>query len=195
MSEDNARPEPIQPPILADDQAPASPFPKEDLPAIGQEAPEVPNDDAFVWTASEYIAHHKDTKYYATVIAIAIPAAVLAYVITSDIITGFALLVLGILFCLAAARKPRILTYALDDHGVTIGPRYFPYGGFKSFSVVREGAFANIELIPLKRFMPVTSVFCPPEMEEDVVAILADHVPYEERPAAMIDRFGRHIRF
>lgn len=102
---------------------------------------------------------------------------------------------LGILFCLAAARKPRILTYALDDHGLTIGPRFYPYDGFRSFSAVREGTIVSIELIPLKRFMPVTSVSCPPANEETVAAIISDHVPYEERPHALIDRFGRYIRF
>lgn len=190
MSEETVRPQNTPPSVQGEEQAPPSPFPAPSAPP-----PARPDDDGFAWTASEYIAHHKDSKWYASVIGITVAVVALTYFITRDRISAITIFVAGILFCVAAARKPRILTYVIDRDGITIGPRFHPYVEFKSFTVVRDGAFANIQLVPLKWFMPLTSLYCAPEDEETVLKLLSTHVPYEERPHAYVDRLARRIRF
>jgi hypothetical protein len=61
--------------------------------------------------------------------------------------------------------------------------------------VTREGAFASVELFPLKRFLPLTTIYFSPQDEDAVIDTLSEHVPFEERHRALIDRFIRHIRF
>lgn len=200
------RPEPKTSVEPADDQAPPSPFPNTNnyaappVDAVPGQAPGAPDDaedqgSAFIWTASEYVAHHKDSLWYGKAVAITFLAAVIVYLVTRDIISVITIIIVGTLFCVAAARKPRTITYALDDHGLTVGSRFYPYTEFKSFSVVRDGAFASVELVPLKRFMPPTNVFFAPDDEDTVMEILTAHVPFQERPSSVIDRFGRYIRF
>lgn len=191
MSEETIQPQNTAPPAPdSEEQAPPSPFP------VAATAPPIEEDEeAFTWTASEYIGHHKNTKWYATVMAITLAVVVLTYIVTRDRISVVTIFIVGILFCVAAARKPRIVTYAINHDGLTIGSNFHPYEEFKSFRVVRDDALANIELMPLKWHQPLTSIYCPPEYEETVLHVLSSHVPYEERPHTYVDRLARRIRF
>ncbi|HEV7454161.1 MAG TPA: hypothetical protein VGO07_02785 [Candidatus Saccharimonadales bacterium] len=196
MSEETVQP---QPPVSEpandlkfdpDDHGAPSPF-------LSPEEEEIKKaeEHAVTWTASEYIAHHKSPAWYGIVAAATVALAAATFLITRDKISAVTIIIVGILFCIAAARKPRVLTYKLDKDGLTMGQRFHPYGEFKSFSIMREGAFANVDLLPLKRFMPMTSVYFSPENEDNVVDTLSEHIPFEERSHAIIDRFMRNVRF
>jgi hypothetical protein len=58
-----------------------------------------------------------------------------------------------------------------------------------------EGAFSSIVLVPLKRFSPLTSIYYAPQDEERITAMLAAHLPYEERKHDPIDKLMQRIRF
>jgi hypothetical protein len=195
MSEETVQPQnPVDPvdhvKFDPDDHGVPSPF-----PTAEEEAAQEAERQTITWTASEYIAHHKDASWYATVAAAIAVLVGITYVITRDKISSFTILVVGILFCVAAARKPQVLTYKLDRDGLTLGQRFHPYSEFRSFSVVREGAFANIDLLPFKRFMPMTSIYFSPQDEEAVIDTLSEHVAFEERTHALVDRLMRRVRF
>jgi hypothetical protein len=175
-----------------DDGAP-SPF-SPSAPATDN-ATRKPDDEVVTWTASENIAHHKNAMWYAAVMTTALLLALVTYAITHDKISTVTIMIVGILFCIAAARKPRVLTYTLNRDGLKLGGIFHPYGEYRSFSVVRQGSFASIDLLPLKRFMPLTSIYFTPEDEERVLDMISEHIPFEERSHALIDRFIRQIRF
>ena len=194
MSEETVQPqrpdtEPVGTPRFdAAEHAPPSPF-----PAAGDSSR---HDETVVsWTASEFIVHHKSAAWYGAVAAATLTLAAITFLITQDKISTGTIILVGILFCIAAARKPRVLTYTLDHDGLTLGQHFRPYADFRSFSVVREGPFASIDLLPLKRFMPLMSVYFSPEDEGRVMDMLAEHIPFEERSHALVDRFMRNIRF
>jgi len=88
-----------------------------------------------------------------------------------------------------------VLEYSLDNRGLTIAQKSYPYGVFRSFAVIDEGAFSSIVFIPLKRFMPVLTIYYAPEDENEVVATIADHLPMEQRKRDAIDTLLHKIRF
>jgi hypothetical protein len=215
MSEDSPQPAAPQPPSQwqynPQEDTKASPgiVSEQHLPSYQPDAPQYvgssdsqmpeskqhDHDEVITWTASEFIAHHKDIRWYMAVLGITAVLAVIARLLTHDNITTTMLVIIGIVFCITAARKPRVLTYMLDDDGVHIGERFIPYTEFRSFSIISEGPFSSIELLPLKRFMPMTSIYCSPETEDDAIDMLADFLPYEERGHNLVDAFARRIRF
>lgn len=147
------------------------------------------------WTASEYIAHQKNTGWYVLLGLGAVAAAVVVFLLTRDKISSGMVVVVAVMFGIFAARQPRVLAYQVTQGGVKIGEKFFQYGDFKSFSVLDEGHISSILLMPLKRFMPGVSMYYPPEQEEKIVNVLVNYLPHEERQPDFIDRLMRKVRF
>jgi hypothetical protein len=147
------------------------------------------------WSASEFVANPKNAGWFMTLALATVLLAVIVYFLTNDWISVVVIAVLGIIVGIFAAQQPKTLKYTLDRTGIHLGPRSYPYHSFKSFSVVHEGAFNHISLLPLKRFMPPLTVHYPPEEEESVINTFADYLPYEEHKPDLIDSFSRRVRF
>jgi hypothetical protein len=146
------------------------------------------------WTASEFIAHEKGAKWYGILALATLLLAAVAYLFTHDILAVVAIVVVACIFGYVAGHQPRILSYRLDDHGLTIAHKAYQYGVFKSFSLVDEEAFSSITLMPLRRFMPPISIYFAPEDEEKVVGVLGRHLPVSQSHD-LIDHFMRRIKF
>lgn len=151
--------------------------------------------EAISWTASEYIAHHKNIGWYFGLTAATIAASALLWLLTKDFLTSAVVVICGLALGAYAGRQPRTLTYTLDRRGLSIGERFLPYEHFKSFAIVPEGHFTSIVLMPLKRFSPMTTLYYPPEQEDEIVTHLAEFLPLEERKPDPIDRLMYRIRF
>jgi hypothetical protein len=166
-----------------------------DGPAPGPVARPLSGAEEVTWTASEFIARQKGAGWYALLVLGAVVVAVLTHLFTKDLVAVGAIVAVAVLFGVSASRKPRVLTYRMDRSGLTIGQKSYPYGIFKSFSVMEEGAFSSITLLPLKRFMPPLSLYYEPKDEERIVSLLSRHLPLENRPADAVERLMRHVRF
>lgn len=151
--------------------------------------------DMFTWTASEYVSHSKTGVWYVQLGLIAAAAAALGYLITRDPVVSGTFLLVALIFGVAAGRKPRVLDYGVDSHGIVIGQKQYPYGLFKSFSVIQEGPIRSIFLMPVKRFNPPMSLYYPPDGEQHIVEMIGAHLPQEAREQDAIDRFMHKIRF
>ncbi len=147
------------------------------------------------WSASEFIDHEKKSSWYLGLAGLTVLAVAIIYLITQDIITAVVIFIAAVLFGVTAKRRPRTLDYKIDNIGVIIDGKHFPYGVFKSFSVFAEGAFNSIQLMPLKRFMPPISLYFPPENEEQIVTTLGSYLPHEVKSFDPIDRLMRRVRF
>lgn len=155
--------------------------------AIGQ--PEVS------WTASEFVHHEKSLGWY---FGLAIGAAILAffiYLLTEDVISVVVVIMAAVVLGIYGSHHPRQLHYKLNGHSLTIGGKQYDYGGFKSFSVVPEGAFSGIVFMPLKRFAPPLTIYYAPEDQDKIMAVLSTALPYEEPRRDVVDNFMRRIRF
>ncbi|MDB5184870.1 MAG: hypothetical protein JWN38_678 [Candidatus Saccharibacteria bacterium] len=147
------------------------------------------------WTASEYIAHQKNARWYINLGVAAVIIAAIVYVFTRDPTTTAVIIIAAIALGGYAARPPRELEYRLDEHGLTIDKKFFPYTNFKSFTVDEDVAFASIILMPLRRFAPSISIYFAPQDEEEIADLLSAVLPYEPHHQDPIDKLMRRIRF
>jgi hypothetical protein len=153
------------------------------------------DNDSVSWQASEYLHHQKSAGWYLTAFGAIVFASVVAYVITRDMFGPGSVVALGALMLVAAGRRPRIMNYIVDLHGIVVGSKEHSYDDFQSFSVVREDAVESIMLIPQKRFMPNINLYFGPNEAQRVFDILSEHLPLEDKTKDNIDRFLHKIRF
>lgn len=156
---------------------------------------ETASEAAITWTASEYVNHHKGVGWYAGLFAASAVASVLVYLVTKDMVSAVVIIMAGVVFGIYAARPPRVQHYAVDSHGVSIGPKLYAYRELKSFSVIDEGPFASITFMPMKRFMPTLSIYYDPQDEEKIIGALSQHLPMEQRDHDLVEKLMRRIRF
>ncbi len=151
--------------------------------------------NAVSWTASEFIAHDKADSWYIKLAVGALLLAALVYLLTRDLVSVIVIAIFAAIFGFFAARKPRVLNYALDNDGLHIGNKFYAYTDFKSFSVIDEGGIGAIWLMPLKRFMPSLTIYFAPDDEDKIITALTAYLPFEERDADMVERMMRRMRF
>lgn len=162
------------------------------------EAPQATSqiDDSISWSASEYIAHHKSGSWYALFGVVLVVGLIGIYFITSgDILSVVVVAIVAAVFAMYAARQPNEQQYSISDQGVSIGSKAYSFNDFKSFSVIDEGAFSSIAFMPLKRFMPVISIYYTPDDEDKIVDALSQFLPFDHRDADMVDKLMKKIRF
>jgi len=147
------------------------------------------------WTASEYIEHYRGNSWYMLLIIGTVLLAGAIYLLTKDIFAGIVIVALGVIVASVAHRKPRQIDYKLNGRGLSIGDKTYSYNEFRSFAIVRDGPLSNLMLIPLKRFTAPISMFFEPEDEENIVGLLGEHLPMEQRAPDKIDTLSRKLRF
>lgn len=151
--------------------------------------------DSVTWTASEFVAHHKTAGWYVMLFVGGAIIAALIYMITRDYISVGVVIGAALVLAIYGSHQPRQLEYKLDQRGISIGPRSFSYNEFRSFSVIPEGAFSSIVLMPLKRFAAPISIYYAPEDEERILAVLNNKLPFEQARRDAVDSLMRRIRF
>jgi hypothetical protein len=149
------------------------------------------------WTASESIDHSRGIWWY--ILAVTIVAAVMVL----DFWQGFnfssisfAVLILVIFTAiLTVSRRPvRELHYTLTDEGLTIENQLHPYGDFRAFGVVSEGALWQLVLIPIKRFGFSVTILIHSDQGEAIVDALGTRLPMESVKVDLIDKIVRGLK-
>ena len=157
--------------------------------------PSEPGGSLLSWSASEYIGNPKNTSWFAMLAAGAVAVGVIVYLLTSDLVSVIVIAILAVTVGIFAARPPQVLEYSLDKIGIHRGQRFYPYDSFKTFSVLNDGAFSHIYLVPLKRFTPPLAVHYLPTDEDKIISIFADYLPHEEQKRDIIENFSRRVKF
>lgn len=146
------------------------------------------------WTASEYQANPKSAGWFGSLALASILLAVLLYVFTRDLVSTVVIAIVGVIVGVFGARQPRVLQYHLDERGVYIEQKFYPYTTFKSFSIGQDQAMHYISLLSLRRFMPPLTIHFDPADEEAITKTLANYLPYEEHKQDIVDTISRRIR-
>ncbi len=162
-------------------------------PTQGQDTAD--SERVVTWTGSEFIANHKDSRWFAGFFGALALGLVAVFLLTRDYISTITIGVAGILFASLANRKPRQLSYKIDNSGVSIGQKFYSFDQFKYFTQAQDGAIGYINLMPLKRFMPDVSIYFPPEEGENVISIISDHLPHHDEGERQIDKLAKKFRF
>lgn len=147
------------------------------------------------WTASEYVSHDKNAGWYTLVVVTSVVVAAVVFLLTKDYVSPVVVVVLGVAFAAFGARKPQVLEYAIDNTGVRIGQKHYPYELYRTFSVIEEDAVRSILLMPMQRFNLPISLYYDPADEVRIIEALGAHLPHEDRKPAAVDNFMRRIRF
>ncbi len=148
------------------------------------------------WTASEFVDHDKSSGWYMLLALSAIGLAAITYFFShGDLISTAVVLVVFAAFGVFAARKPRQLEYNVNDQGIKIGEKFYPYSSFRSFSIVQEDALESIWLMPLKRFMPIISIYFDSDDGQKIIDVLGQALPIENREPDFVDKLMHRIRF
>ncbi len=187
----NAQPNPTQPPAPAPVASSPAPQPSNIVPAT----PPTDSNDGVVWTASEFIAHQKNSGWYLILFSIAFVFAGLIFLLTRDIVSSTVVIIFAAMFAFVASRKPRQLQYHVDDHGLQIGDKDYPYNSFRSFAIVQEEGVESIWFMPLKRFRPIVSIYFDPRDGDQIVIKLNQNLPLEDHEPELVDRLMHRIRF
>ncbi len=151
--------------------------------------------DAVEWTASEFVEHSKSIGWYALLALCAGLLAVIVYVLTRDKVSFGIIVFVALMLGIAAARKPRVMNYAVTGDGLTVGRSFYSYGEFKSFSVMEEGPFSSVMLLPLKRFMAPINIYYDPKDENRIIEVLSRYLPIENHKHDFVDQIIRRIHF
>ncbi len=147
------------------------------------------------WTASEFISHQKSSTWYIGLGGAAAVVTLVVFVITSNIFSALVVAMAFMSLGVFAARKPATIQYKISPDGVYAGEKLYPYGMFKSYSVVEDGAVNCIWLRPLKKLMPTVVMYYPPDEEDTILDTLDNFLAQEDREHDALDRFSRRIRF
>ncbi len=168
-----------------------------DAPYGDPQTPKVPSQtvEPVSWTASEFIAHHKDGGWYAAMAGGSILFGIVVYLITRDLISVISIGIVVILFLIISAKKPQQRTFAVDNLGISVDDKFYPFDSFKSFSITSEGAINSIIFMPLKRLMPELTVYYPPEDEDRIISVLSVNLPNDQKEEKKVDRLMKRLRF
>jgi len=153
------------------------------------------NEAMVSWSASEYIAHEKTPVWYLGLTTSVVLLTGAIYLITHSLFSAFIVLLLGIAVWVYGARQPQVLDYSIGQSGLDIGPKHYPYESFRSFAIVQDSGLTNIVLMPLKRLMPIMTIYFAPDDGQKIVDVLGQYLPQEDRDPDMIDRLARRFRF
>jgi hypothetical protein len=154
-----------------------------------------PDDNSITWVAAEFIAHQKTLQWYSSLAAVDVALAAITFLLTRDFISTAVIIICGILFGVYAGHQPRELEYSVDAAGLTIAAKRYLFDQFRSYSVIEDGAFVSISLMPLRRFSPGLTIYCDPGQEEAIMGILSEHLPLDDHTHDPVDRLMRRIRF
>lgn len=114
------------------------------------------------WEAPEFLHHQKTVSWYWITIITAI--VILGFAVwQKNFLFGFFIVLAEVLILFAAANEPRMVTFLLNEKGLTIdGKTFYPYSEFLTFSIrpefdEREG-WREIVLHLHKRLQPILKI-------------------------------------
>ena len=155
----------------------------------------VPQEAPLSWQASEFVHHEKDGMWFLALLGVTVALLLVDVFLVQSWTFGALIIVMAIAVMVIAKRPPRIITYTLTAQGIQIDEKQFHFQDFRAFGVVQENAFYSIRLVPNKRFMPMVSVFFPPEDGEEIVDAFGHALPMENIERDTIDKLVEKIRF
>jgi hypothetical protein len=167
----------------------------EDAGPVAASPQESVNSNVVNWQAPEFIYHPHPSSWYGALALITVALTTATFVFTKDIFATGTIVVIGAIVGASAVRKPGIADYELNNSGLNINNKSYPYKSYKSFTIIREGDLSSINLFPLKRFMPPISAYFAQSDEAQITDAIGNHLPYEEHQMDFIDRLSRRLRF
>ena len=151
-------------------------------------------DEKLIWSALEYEEKDRSQDWF-WALGIIIVTSSIASIIFGNYFFAVLLILSGLLLGFFATKKPDTVTYELNERGLKIRNRIYPYENIKSFWIqvdfseetkVKPLLFIHSERI----FMPVLSVPIDETMAEEIHSIMlernVEEVEMKEHPGDII---------
>lgn len=149
---------------------------------------------AFQWQASEFVHHLKGAAWYGALAGVVGLLVIVAVLFKFWLSIGV-FIAMGAAIAVYANKAPRVLTYEIDAHSLSIDGKDYPYRNFRSFGVISDLEWHTIDLEPTQRFMPRLTVLFSDEDFDAIVNHLSEHLPRADRAPDVIERITRYLRF
>lgn len=147
-------------------------------------------DEALIrWQGTEYLHQDQTKTWYIVLGIIAVALMVLAIVLMKSLSFALLIPVMAATLIVYTRRPPAINDYILSRKGLHVNDKLYPFGQFKSFSIVQNRGVNSVVLVPRKRFQVAQTLYFPEEVGEQLVDMLAARLPVREGAPDMIDRF------
>ncbi len=166
----------------------------EEMPSDDQQ-PDSLADNTIHWSASEYIFQEKNGLWFMA-FAILVLGLISLDIFALKTYTFSALIaVMAVAVVVYYRRPPAEISYTLSpQHGLYVGEKLRTFEEFKSFAVISDNGSNYIMLVPTKRFSPALSVYFPTESGEQIVDVLGQILPMEQRKLDAFDYIVRKLR-
>ncbi|MEX0749027.1 MAG: hypothetical protein WD467_01970 [Candidatus Saccharimonadales bacterium] len=187
---------------LSPSGTPPQPLPEEVAtdPADYPTAPAVDQtDDAplLSWQAAEPVSGSSSSRQVLVYGGVGLLVTVALFVVGgfnfSSVLSAVAVILGVVALIVSNRRHGHLESYALYEDGITLGERHYSFSDLRAFSMMGDTAQV-VELIPTKRFSPSLSVNLEPKTEEQVLDILMNRLPFEERKPDTVDRLSRRLK-
>ena len=103
--------------------------------------------------------------------------------------------VMAVAVLVYASKQPRVLSYILDDDGISIDSKLYPYSQFRSFAVIEDVAWHAIDLEPTQRFMPRLTIMFDSDDFQPIVNVLSKKMIEVHRQPDWVERLTRYLKF
>ncbi len=148
------------------------------------------------WEAPEFEERPKGVSWYW--LSIIIAAIVLgASIWQKNFLFGFFVVVAEMLVITWGNKEPGMVTFLLDDKGISIGKyKKYSYTELENFSIEEsDGEWKNIFLHFKSRFKPSLKIKAPANKIEEIKADLSSIVPEADHEPSLMDSMEEFIGF
>ena len=151
-------------------------------------------EDVINWEMDEFLEHRRSPLWYGVFFVVFSIFALLAYLITREVIAPVSILVMAGLVGLYSFKKPSRQKYTLTSLGLKIGSRLYDYSSFKTFSLIKDNGIAALYLITNQRFIPPITIYLPLDRDKYIIKRLSRHIAYTPSGLQWSDRLMQYFR-
>jgi len=149
---------------------------------------------AITWEAPEYVYTEKKADWY-LVLAIIFGSLIVASVLFNNVLFALLVGVSGGALAVSAARKPRVVPFAVTVRGVRVDDQLYPYSTLKAYYVDEDDARGpQLLVLTKKRFTPIIVIPLPEEYIDDIEDIMSGKLEEKllEEPLMfkVLEKFG-----
>ena len=153
------------------------------------------NSKKLEWTFVEYEEKERGNDWF-WALGIIVVASTTTSIIYKNYFFGLFLIIGGVLLAMFAVKKPDLVFYELNDKGLKIKNRLYPYENIKAFFVKENADNATLFIKSERLFMPIFSMPVKLELAENVRSfMLKGEVPEEEIKEHVSEKIMDYLGF
>lgn len=132
------------------------------------------------WSALEYEEKERGKDWFWALGVIVVAGSITSF-IYANYFFGLLLIISGLLIVIFATKKPDLVFYELNEKGLKIRNRLYPYENIKAFWIGIEGQNPTLFIKSERMFMPIISIPVHPDNAKEIKnLILSFDIPEEE---------------